>query len=477
MAFNSIPTTRPKPDLRSSTSIIFRKGITIGSVRVATFVLLDAVSIYLSWQLALSHGTQFESPWTTTQSSLFLPIIIAVGIGVIDARGLYKSGKYHRDYVELVKAVSLVNLFLLLIAFLYNPSRYISRSAFLLFWFLSVTSVCTCRVAIAYFVNLLRQRGIVRYPVFLIADKSHQEKNVQLIEHENCYSILGIADSSSLDRRNREATFESLQKLGVAEVFASWSSIKNRLYLCWHFQTIGITLRILPMEPTFSLPRSGFESIGNIPSPVIRAPIIIGGDYWVKRGFDFCFSTLLLLFFSPLYFLIALLIKIDSPGPIFFRQTRVGLHGRYFKVWKFRTMVANADRLQATLEARNEMKDGVLFKMKDDPRITRIGKFLRRYSLDELPQLFNVLVGEMSIVEPRPLPVRDVQRFEERHFIRQEVLPGITGLWQVSGRSDINNFDDTVNLDIVYICSWSLQLDMKIILQTVGVVLQKKGAY
>jgi len=477
MAFNSLPTTRSKPDLRSSTSILFRKGLTLGSIRIATFVLLDAISIYLSWQVAVSNGTRFEAPWMMTQGSLFLPLIIAVGIGVIDAKGLYKSGKYYRNYLELIKAVSLVNLFLLLIAFLYNPNHYISRSAFLLFWFLSVTSVCTCRIVVAFFVNLLRQRGVIRYPVFLISDKAHQEKDIKLIQQENCYSILGIADSSSLDRRNREVTFATLQKLGVAEVFASWGSIKNRLYLCWHFQTIGITLRILPTELSFSLPRSGFESIGNIPSPVIHAPIIIGGDYWVKRGFDFCFALLALLIFSPLYLLISLLIKIDSPGPIFFRQTRVGLHGHQFKVWKFRTMVANADRLQATLEAKNDMKDGVLFKMKDDPRITRIGKFLRRYSLDELPQLFNVLVGEMSIVGPRPLPVRDVQRFEERHFIRQEVLPGITGLWQVSGRSDIDNFDDTVNLDIVYICSWSLQLDMKIILQTVRVVLQKKGAY
>jgi lipopolysaccharide/colanic/teichoic acid biosynthesis glycosyltransferase len=167
----------------------------------------------------------------------------------------------------------------------------------------------------------------------------------------------------------------------------------------------------------------------------------------------------------------------DSPGPIFFRQTRVGLHGNKFKVWKFRTMVQNAAQLQAVLEAQNEMKDGVLFKMKDDPRITRVGKFLRRYSLDELPQLFNVLVGEMSFVGPRPLPVRDVERFQERHFIRQEVLPGITGLWQVSGRSDITDFEKAVQLDLAYITNWSLWLDFKILLKTVQVVIGKSGAY
>ena len=140
-------------------------------------------------------------------------------------------------------------------------------------------------------------------------------------------------------------------------------------------------------------------------------------------------------------------------------------------------MVVNAEKLQAGLEAKNEIKDGVLFKLKHDPRITRIGKFLRRYSLDELPQLFNVLLGEMSLVGPRPLPVRDVERFQTPHFIRQEVLPGITGLWQVSGRSNIDNFEDAVKLDITYIENWSLWLDLTILLKTVGVVLQKTGAY
>ncbi|WP_258556189.1 sugar transferase, partial [Fischerella thermalis] len=137
----------------------------------------------------------------------------------------------------------------------------------------------------------------------------------------------------------------------------------------------------------------------------------------------------------------------------------------------------NAEKLQASLETNNEIKDGVLFKIKNDPRVTRIGKFLRLYSLDELPQILNVLVGEMSLVGPRPLPSRDVERFKTKHFIRQEVLPGITGLWQVSGRSDIDNFEDGVKLDITYIENWSLWLDLKILLETVRVVLQKTGAY
>ncbi|HEY9706995.1 MAG TPA: sugar transferase, partial [Oculatellaceae cyanobacterium] len=166
-----------------------------------------------------------------------------------------------------------------------------------------------------------------------------------------------------------------------------------------------------------------------------------------------------------------------SPGPFFYKQERIGLHGRQFKVLKFRTMVINADKLQKELEAQNEMKDGVLFKMKDDPRITKIGKFLRRSSLDELPQLFNILFGEMSLVGPRPLPMRDVEKFSEHHFIRHEVLPGITGLWQVSGRSNITNFEEVIRLDTFYIENWSFGLDVQILVRTALVLLQKKGAY
>ena len=140
-------------------------------------------------------------------------------------------------------------------------------------------------------------------------------------------------------------------------------------------------------------------------------------------------------------------------------------------------MVPNADKFQKELEAKNESKDGILFKIKDDPRITRVGKFLRQYSLDELPQLFNVINGDMSLVGPRPLPLRDVEKFAQHHYIRQEVLPGITGLWQISGRSEIMDFEEAYKLDLEYITNWSLWLDLRILFVTVSVVLQKSGAY
>lgn len=464
-----------KADLRSPVFRGLRRGVAVGWIRVIILVLGDALSVLLAWKLAVSLGTRMESPWTDSTS--FLPIILAVEIAIIASQGLYDAGSRRRDYFGMVKAISLAEVVLLLIAFLYKPSRYISRSTFLLVWLLSIVFTCIFRLGMDIFTQNIRKRGAACYPIYLICDNDERNQCIQLIERDQCYSIRGISDPSALDKSNREEIFDQLRSLGIVEVFVTWRSIQNRLYLCWRFQTTGITLRILPTQPDFFFPKSELKMTGGVPCFAVSAPVIVGSDFWIKRCFDFCSASVLVLLLSPLYILISILIKLDSPGPIFFQQTRVGLHSRPFKVWKFRTMVTNADKLQATLEKQNQAKDGILFKMKDDPRITKVGKFLRSYSLDELPQLFNVLLGEMSLVGPRPLPIRDVERFEEKHFIRQEVLPGITGLWQVSGRSNITNFEDVLRLDLSYIENWSLLLDIKILLATVKVVLGKTGAY
>ncbi|NJN76529.1 MAG: exopolysaccharide biosynthesis polyprenyl glycosylphosphotransferase [Synechococcaceae cyanobacterium RL_1_2] len=200
-------------------------------------------------------------------------------------------------------------------------------------------------------------------------------------------------------------------------------------------------------------------------------------ELMIKRCFDFLASLFLVVVLSPVLLGMALWVRLDSPAPVLYRQIRIGYQGKPFQVWKVRTMVENASELQAKLEAMNEVDGGVLFKMKDDPRITTAGKFLRKSSLDELPQLFNVLMGEMSLVGPRPLPVRDVQKFKNpEHHDRHVVIPGITGLWQVCGRSDTDS-EDIFRKDFEYIANWSLLLDFQILLKTIVVVFLGKGAY
>ena len=202
-------------------------------------------------------------------------------------------------------------------------------------------------------------------------------------------------------------------------------------------------------------------------------------DSWrlvVKRLVDIIVSAGVLIALAPLLVAVSLLIKLESRGPIFFTQERVGYNKRRFKILKFRTMLVGSDQQQHTLEHLNEA-DGPVFKIKNDPRITRVGKFLRRFSIDELPQLVNVVSGDMSLVGPRPLPVRDVERIELRwHKRRFSIRPGITCLWQVNGRSEIG-FDDWVRMDLEYIDRWSLALDLRILLKTLPAVLQGPGAY
>jgi exopolysaccharide biosynthesis polyprenyl glycosylphosphotransferase len=203
---------------------------------------------------------------------------------------------------------------------------------------------------------------------------------------------------------------------------------------------------------------------------------VVRGAYLIKRLLDMAGSAALMLALSPVFIGIALAIRLDSPGPIFFKQTRVGRYGQYFSMWKFRSMHIDAEARKQALMARNEMAGGVLFKMRNDPRITRVGRFIRRASIDELPQLWNVFKGEMSLVGPRPALPSEVNQYSLAERRRLEVIPGITCIWQVSGRSDIP-FDKQVNLDVEYIESQSILLDIRLLLLTVPAVVLGKGAY
>ncbi len=209
----------------------------------------------------------------------------------------------------------------------------------------------------------------------------------------------------------------------------------------------------------------------------LTVPSLRAQQLWVKRAVDLVGSGLGLLLLSPLLTLLALLIKLDSRGPVFFSQERVGLGGRTFRMLKFRTMRVGADAEKAKLAHLNTSGDARLFKIPNDPRVTRVGAFLRKWSLDELPQLWNVFIGNMSLVGPRPFFESDLATYREHHFGRLGARPGITGLWQVSGRSSITDFEEVVRLDTEYIHRWSLWLDLEILLKTLPAVFRRTGAY
>lgn len=199
-------------------------------------------------------------------------------------------------------------------------------------------------------------------------------------------------------------------------------------------------------------------------------------SYLAKRLLDIVVSTLALVALLPVFIVTTLSIVVENPGPVFFVQTRVGRNGRHFRFYKFRSMVVNAEKLKTELAAQNESKDGVIFKMKKDPRITRTGRIIRKFSIDELPQLINVLKGDMSLVGPRPPVPKEVEQYTLEQRKRLHAIPGITGLWQVSGRSDIP-FTDQVRLDLQYIQSAGVLNDLRLLLRTIPAVLSGKGAY
>ncbi|WP_245650267.1 sugar transferase [Millisia brevis] len=246
--------------------------------------------------------------------------------------------------------------------------------------------------------------------------------------------------------------------------------------LVWDLESKQIDLVVAPGVVDVAGPRLHMRPVAGLPLIHVEKPQYNGANRFAKRGFDIAFSAAALLFIAPVFLFIAAAIKTTSSGPVFFRQERIGLDGKPFQMIKFRTMVDGADRMLAGLLDSNESDGGVLFKMKDDPRITSVGKYLRKFSLDELPQFLNVLKRDMSVVGPRPPLRREVEQYDGEVARRMLVKPGITGLWQVSGRSDLS-WDESVRLDLSYVENWSLVGDVLIILKTVRAVGVGSGAY
>ena len=239
-------------------------------------------------------------------------------------------------------------------------------------------------------------------------------------------------------------------------------------------RTIGVDVRVVPDLYDGLAWNAPVEYVGQFPTIPLHQRKFPAGAFMIKRILDIVLSTIALVVLSPVLLAIALAVRLDSAGPIIYRARRVGRKGRTFHCMKFRTMVVNADALKASLQDKNE-RDGILFKMSNDPRITRVGRFLRKYSLDELPQFLNVLLGEMSLVGPRPPIASEVERYDLAHLRRLDVLPGVTGLWQVEARHD-PSFDSYISLDTAYVENWTVWLDIKILLRTVSVVVGGTGS-
>lgn len=401
----------------------------------------------------------------------------------------YKIGRSVVEETYMIgTATTLAVVVLSGINLVYQPLSY-SRLLFLYTALLIILFLGLSRLLIVGARLHLRQYGIGIQRVLLVGagDVGRMVMRTFMARPELGYQVIGFLDDNVAKGQTDIGPFKALgpvencqevleqhtiDKVIICLPWQSHRMIQRLLRTCEHHQ---IRAQIVPDFFQLTKNQIQVEELNGIPLLGPRELSIRGWNLVLKRAADLVVTSLCGLLILPLTIVIALAVRLDSAGPIIYTQTRIGKQGKPFVCYKFRSMVSDADELRGALATRNEAT-GPLFKVRNDPRQTRVGRFLRRYSLDELPQFYNVLRGEMSLVGPRPNLPYEVEQYQEWHKKRLSVSPGITGLWQVSGRSDLT-FDEMVLLDIYYVENWSLALDLHILLRSIPAVLNGRGAY
>ena len=444
------------------------------AARVASLVVVDVVGIYLAILIALqSKSLLFDSVGfsaNATQAYNYAVFAVLLTLLLFARAGLYGDRGSRPGLGAVVSALFSVAL----VALIYSLIVGRDFSSYYIFWGTLIFAVVVVGSLRALYDRvsgrILRAAGY-RRSALLVGIGGHAEAVAAALGsgRANPVEVVDIVGPAELDAAFDEQYFDELV---IADPGFSEQRVLEIVDRC---HERGVRVRVAPSTSELLARRAEFVPGSAVPLFELRAPVFDGADYALKRFFDLTGAALSLLILSPLLLLIALAVGFSSRGPVLFRSRRPGIAGVPFACLKFRTMYEGAELCQQELEAENEA-DGPLFKIRRDPRITPVGRLLRRFSLDELPQLWNVLRGEMSIVGPRPLPQRDYARLEDWHRRRYLVLPGMTGLWQVSGRSELD-FDDLVNLDFLYIERWSLALDLSILVQTIPAVLRRRGAF
>jgi len=461
---------------------------------ISIYAAIDVAFIILAFYLVLHFRPQ-TVPFKVTLQAIFssadpFKLLFLVWTLLIlffhYTHGLYRTRRELLESLEIwevVKSIIISTLVITVIAFLLRIQDF-PRSVMLLNAVVITVFCSIWRLFKRAVVNYLVSNGYNNFNTLIIgAGKT----GILLANEINSQPALGLRIKGFLDDQ-KVGDCENWPVLGKLENF---QEIIHREFIHQIFITIypdhqsfmklleiareeGLAVRVVPQGYEYMSHDFVKFNIGIIPI-LEYSDIGVHYRHRFKLLFDFFFSMCLLFLLLPVFIVLGLLIKLDSPGPIFYRSRRYGRYGHMFDMYKFRSMVTNADELLSQLKDKNEV-DGPIFKIKKDPRITRVGSFLRRYSLDELPQILNVLKGQMSLVGPRPFPITQLEKEDLRQLRRLGIRPGITGLWQIRGRSDVS-FDKLLRWDIWYIKNWSFGLDLYILFQTFPVVIRGKGAY
>jgi len=444
---------------------------------------VDLILVYLSYILA--YNSRFYYPfvinifpitkgipsWQPYQQLLYLVVFTYGFIFLLFKFYQYRVTYFIDELLLVAKGTVISSIILIVITFIHREYEY-SR---LVLGFGALIS--TVLVFIWHEVNKYIYRWFVitiagPHNVIIIGEPKQIEqfkKTIHKFRYMNTYFIM--------DKRDEDSLLDIIKKRNIKEVFitATYFDLYKLLSFSYKCEQLNVDFKVIPT--VLQLLQGQVLIDESLPIPVfhIKPLSLYGINFYIKRTFDIIISIILcsVLFFPML--VIACLIVIDSPGPVFYKHDRVGFKGRHFKFYKFRSMVKNAEEILEKIKQFSE-REGPVFKMKNDPRVTRIGKILRRFSIDEFPQILNVLKGDMSLVGPRPQVVWEAEAYDDIAKRRLRVLPGITGLWQISGRADIG-YDEMIELDLYYIENWTLGLDIWIILKTIPVIFSKKGAY
>src|SRR4051812_7571017 len=482
----------PDRDVRSKRppvlSFLLRMDTLRQAGRVVSLLALDFLALFaailtaLCLKAALRHAWDFDVSYH--QAKDYFPLAYLVTVLLFARSALYAKRAERPGLARIV--ASLFQTMALVFAFaVVNGNSYSSYYIFYGSLFFAVAYVSTFRFVYERVTGmLLRLAGYQRRTV-LVGTGEHIEDVASALRDgsDSSINVIGFVsitprpDNGIVSLGTLEHLPDVLETHRVDEVVIADPDFPQQqaVELVDQRHHRAARVRIAPSTMEILAHRAEFVPGQSVPLFELRPPVPAGVDFLLKRTFDVVGALLLLVFLSPVLLAIAAAIRISSRGPVFYASIRPGIGGVSFACWKFRTMYRDADQRQADLESINEAS-GALFKIKDDPRMTPVGRFLRRFSLDELPQLWNVVRGQMSLVGPRPLPLRDYERLEDWHKKRYLVLPGITGLWQISGRSELD-FDDLVRLDFLYLERWSVFLDLSILVKTVPAVFSRRGAF
>jgi exopolysaccharide biosynthesis polyprenyl glycosylphosphotransferase len=463
---------------RRLASVLALVAIDVGGLAVSLYLALVIRELYYGERPIL-----WGLPWRAEQD--WLPFLAVITVLVFWHNGLYAQRELRAGVGRVVSSLLLVMIITLAFAVgtgYHHTTFGLYATAFVL----AVVVIGGLRASYEVLTRDVWRLAGVRRRTLLLGD------NDKLIDLRRAlglgrsgidYAFLGALTHDGTDDPllnvlgSVDELPRVLDELHPDELIVSGVDLDDRslLELVDEAHRHGVRVQIAPTTTELLTQRAEYVAGEGVPLFELRPPVFAGLDWAAKRAFDIVVSSLLIVVGTPVWAFLALAVKLDSSGPVFYRDRRVGLGEREFGMFKFRSMYTDASERQAALETANEAS-GPLFKIKDDPRVTRVGKILRRYSIDELPQVLNVLRGEMSLVGPRPLPLRDFVQLEEWHRKRYLVLPGMTGLWQVSGRIELT-FDDLVRLDFYYLENWSIWLDISILAKTLPAVVARRGAY